>query len=270
MAGTQKIERALGDFARARLPFWAAELVMFGLKQAWACLFGGLLLLAIILSKLTWQPEWSIARYDALFVFALAVQALFLRFRLETWAEARVILVFHITGTAMELFKTHVGSWAYPDEAWFRILTVPMFSGFMYAAVGSYIVRVIRIFDMRFTPYPPLWQTFLLASAIYINFFAHHFLPDIRIGLFAATLLIYARCRVYFTISGQEWWMPLPLSAFLAALALWVAENVGTLTGTWVYVGQSQFELVSFSKIGSWYLLLFVAFVTSLWCCAAR
>lgn len=262
MASTQKIERALGDFARARLPFWAAELVMFGLKQAWACLFGGLLLLAIILSKLIWQSDWPIARYDALFIFALAVQALFLRFRLETWAEARVILLFHITGTAMEVFKTHAGSWAYPEEAWFRIMAVPMFSGFMYASVGSYIARVIRIFDMRFTPYPPLWQTFLLASAIYINFFAHHFLPDIRIGLFAATLLIYTRCRVYFTISGQEWWMPLPLSAFLASLALWVAENVGTLTGTWVYVGQTQFELVSISKIGSWYLLLFVAFVT--------
>jgi uncharacterized membrane protein YoaT (DUF817 family) len=162
----------------------------------------------------------------------------------------------------MQLFKTHAGSWAYPEDAWFRILTVPMFSGFMYASVGSYIARVIPIFEMRFTPYPPLWKTFLLAGAIYVNFFAHHFLPDIGIGLFAGTLLLFARCRVYFTISGQEWWMPMLLSAFLASLALWVAENIGTLTGTWVYVGQSQFELVSFSKIGSWYLLLFVAFVT--------
>lgn len=262
MASTQKIERALGDFARARLPFWAAELVMFVFKQAWACLFGGLLLVAIIISKLIWQPNWPVHRYDALFLFAITVQALFLRFRLETWAEARVILLFHLTGTAMELFKTHAGSWAYPEDAWFRIMAVPMFSGFMYAAVGSYIARVIRIFDMRFTPYPPLWQTFLLASAIYINFFTHHFLPDIRVALFAATLLIFARCRVYFTILGQEWWMPLPISAFLASLALWIAENVGTLTGTWVYVGQRQFELVSISKIGSWYLLLFVAFVT--------
>lgn len=262
MASTQNIERALGDFARARLPFWAAELVMFVLKQAWACLFGALLLLAIITSKLIWPPEWPINRYDALFIFALTVQALFLRYQLETWAEARVILLFHITGTAMELFKTHAGSWSYPENAWFRIMAVPMFSGFMYAAVGSYIARVIRIFDMRFTPYPPLWLTFLLATCIYVNFFAHHFLPDIRLGLFAATLLIYARCRVYFTISGQEWWMPLPVAAFLASIALWVAENVGTRTGTWVYVGQTQFELVSLSKIGSWYLLLFVAFVT--------
>jgi uncharacterized membrane protein YoaT (DUF817 family) len=81
-ASTRNIERALGDFARARLPFWAAELVMFGLKQAWACLFGGLLLAAIIVSKLIWRPEWQIARYDALFIFAVTVQAVFLRYQL--------------------------------------------------------------------------------------------------------------------------------------------------------------------------------------------
>lgn len=259
---TQTIERALGDFARARLPFWAAELVMFVLKQAWACLFGALLLAAIILTKLLWSQNWPIARYDALFIFALLVQAVFLRFGLETWAEARVILLFHLTGTAMELFKTYAGSWSYPEDAVFRIMDVPMFSGFMYAAVGSYIARVIRIFDMRFTPYPPLWMTFILGAAIYINFFAHHFLPDIRIALFAATLILFSRTRVYFTISGREWWMPLPLSAFLASLALWIAENVGTLTGTWIYAGQGQLELVSLAKIGSWYLLLYVAFVT--------
>jgi uncharacterized membrane protein YoaT (DUF817 family) len=259
---TPQLERALGDFARARLPFWAAEFVMFVLKQAWACLFGGLLLGAIIATKLVWQGDWPIARYDALFVFALLLQAAFLRFGLETWAEARVILLFHLTGTAMELFKTAAGSWSYPEDALFRIMQVPLFSGFMYAAVGSYIARVIRIFDMRFTPYPPLWITFVLAAAIYTNFFAHHFLPDVRLGLFAASLIIYAPCRVFFTVSGREWWMPFPLAAFLTALALWVAENVGTLTGTWVYAGQARLELVAWSKLGSWYLLLFVAFVT--------
>ncbi len=260
--GTQTIERALGDYARARLPFWAAELVMFVLKQGWACLFGGLLLSAIIASKLLWQPDWTIARYDALFLFALLVQAVFLRFGLETWAEARVILLFHLTGTAMELFKTYAGSWAYPEDALFRIMAVPLFSGFMYASVGSYIARVIRIFDMRFTPYPPLWATFALGGAIYVNFFAHHFLSDIRLALFACTLLLYARCRVYFRIMQHDWWMPLPLAAFLASLALWIAENIGILTGTWIYAGQARMELVSVGKIGSWYLLLYVAFVT--------
>lgn len=56
--------------------------------------------------------------------------------------------------------------------------------------------------------------------------------------------------------------MPLPLSAFLASLALSSAENVGTLTGTWVYAGQARLELVSLANIGAWYLLLFAPFVT--------
>ena len=33
---------------------------------------------------------------------------------LETWAEAKVILIFHIVGTVMELFKTAAGSWIIP------------------------------------------------------------------------------------------------------------------------------------------------------------
>ena len=152
---TPRLERRLGDWARARLPFGMAELVLFVLKQGWACLFGGLLLLAILLTKAVWHPDWPLQRYDALFLFALSTQAAFLRFKLETWEEARVILLFHLTGTAMELFKTHAVSWSYPEPGLFKLAGVPLFSGFMYASVGSYMARVIRIFEMRFAPYPP-------------------------------------------------------------------------------------------------------------------
>ncbi len=252
----------MGDWARARLPYALAELVMFVLKQGWACLFGGLLLAAIIGTRLIWQPGWPVHRYDALFLFAVATQALFLWRRLETWEEARVILLFHLTGTAMEWFKVGAGSWAYPEAGLFKLMGVPLFSGFMYAAVGSYMARVIRIFDMRFAPYPPFWLTVLLAVAIYVNFFAHHFLPDIRLVLFAATVLIFGRCRIWFRIHDHDWWMPLPLAAFLSSFALWLAENVGTATGTWLYSGQTPDRLVSLAKLGSWYLLLYVAFVT--------
>ncbi|MBL9053212.1 MAG: DUF817 domain-containing protein [Tabrizicola sp.] len=252
----------MGDWVRARLPFALAEFVLFVLKQGWACLFGGLLLVAIIGTKLVWQPGWPFHRYDVLFLFAIATQALFLWKKLETWEEARVILLFHLTGTAMEWFKVHAGSWAYPESGLFKLMGVPLFSGFMYASVGSYIARVVRIFDMRFAPYPPFWATALLAAAIYGNFFAHHFLPDIRLGLFAATVLLFARTRIWFRIHDRHWWMPLPLAAFLAALALWIAENLGTATGTWLYSGQLSGQAVSLAKLGSWYLLLYVAFVT--------
>lgn len=259
---TRSIERRLGDWARARLPYALAEFGMFVLKQGWACLFGGLLLLAIIGSKLIWQADWPLYRYDALFLFALTTQAAFLWLRLETWEEARVILLFHLTGTAMEWFKVHAGSWAYPEPGFFKLMGVPLFSGFMYAAVGSYMARVIRIFDMRFAPYPPFWMTLALAVAIYVNFFAHHVLPDIRNALFVATIVLFARTRIWFRISDRDWWMPLPVAALLSSVALWLAENIGTATGTWLYSGQTPGQWVSLAKLGSWYLLLYVAFVT--------
>ena len=88
---------------------------MFVLKQGWACLFGGLLLVAIITTKLTGNADWPLHRYDALFLLAVALQALFLWRKLETWDEARVILLFHLTGTAMEWFKVARGPGPVPN-----------------------------------------------------------------------------------------------------------------------------------------------------------
>jgi uncharacterized membrane protein YoaT (DUF817 family) len=257
-----RLERRLGDWARAGLPYGLAELVMFILKQGWACLFGGLLLIAILATRLVWSPEWPVHRYDALFLFAITTQVVFLWKGLETWEEARVILLFHLTGTAMEWFKVGAGSWSYPEPGLFKLWGVPLFSGFMYASVGSYMARVIRLFDMRFAPYPPFWLTVVFALAIYVNFFAHHFLPDIRVALFAGSVLLFARTRIWFRISDRDWWMPLPVAAFLSSFALWLAENIGTATGTWLYSGQVAGQVVSFAKLGSWYLLLYVSFVT--------
>jgi uncharacterized membrane protein YoaT (DUF817 family) len=260
--GIRWLEHALGDRARAVLPGWAAEFALFVLKQGWACLFGGLLLLALIGTDLVWQPDWPVHRYDALVALALGLQAAFLWLKLETWEEVRVILLFHLTGTVMEIFKVNAGSWSYPEPALLKLWGVPLFSGFMYASVGSYIARVIRNFDMRFEPYPPFWTTVLLATAIYVNFFAHHWLPDIRVLLFVATVTLYARTGVWYRVDRVTRRMPLPVAALLSSVALWVAENVGTATGTWLYTGQVRGEWVSFAKLGSWYLLLYVAFVT--------
>ncbi len=259
MKQTPQIECALGDTMRRHLPHALSELVMFGLKQGWACLFGGLMLAALIATKAIWQSDWPVARYDALVVFAIALQATLLAFRLETWREARLIALFHLTGTLMEIFKVHVGSWAYPEPGILKIIGVPLFSGFMYAAVGSYMARVIRIFHMRFAPFPPYGWTVALALAIYANFFTHHWLPDLRLALFAATILLFARTRIWFRIGANRYWMPLPLAAILTSVFLWIAENVGTHTGTWVYGGT---PLVSLAKMGSWYLLLYVSFAT--------
>ena len=259
---TRQLERELGDWMRHRLPFGAAEFVMFVLKQGWAAIFGAALLAGIIISSQIWQADWPIARYDALLAYAVGLQILFLATGMESWREVRVILLFHFTGTAMEIFKVYAGSWAYPGDGIMKLYNVPLFSGFMYAAVGSYMARVIRLFDMRFAPYPPFWTTVLLGTAIYVNLFAHHFLPDIRLALFAATVILFIRTRIWFAIGARWYWMPLPLAAFFSSFFLWLAENVGTFTKTWLYSGQSSDQWVSFAKMGSWYLLLYVSFVT--------
>ena len=261
MLQTRPLEKHLGRGMRGRLPDRLTEFVMFGLKMGWASLFGGLMLGGIIASKAFWQADWPISRYDALLGYALAIQIVFLAFRLETLEEAKVILLFHLTGTLMEWFKVSAGSWAYPEPGLFKLFDVPLFSGFMYASVGSFIARVIRLFEMRFAPYPPFALTLALAVAIYANFFAHHFVWDLRLLLIAATIVLYGRTMIAYTV-GRRHRMNLVLAAALSSFFLWLAENIGTLTGTWVYAGTHLSSFASLSKMGSWYLLLYVAFIT--------
>jgi len=238
------------------------EFVSFGVKQAWACLFGGVMLALLLATHLFYPDAAALSRYDFLVLAALALQLLLILSGLETWEEARVILVFHIVGTVMELFKTAHGSWIYPEDSFLRIGAVPLFSGFMYAAVGSYLARVWRIFEFRFDRFPPLWLQGLLAAAIYVNFFAHHWLPDIRLGLFAATALIYLRTMVWFRPDEVHRPMPLLVGFFLVALFIWFAENLATFARAWTYPGQEDgWEMVSLSKLGSWYLLMIISFV---------
>ena len=128
----RRVRRAL-----APLPAPLAEFILFGLKQAWACMFAALMLSLLIGTKLVWQPDWPIHRYDALFASAVFIQVAFLALKLESFDEAKVILIYHVVGTIMGLFETHMGSWVYPEPAVMRIAGVPLFSGFMYAAIGS-------------------------------------------------------------------------------------------------------------------------------------
>ena len=241
---------------------WLYEFVLFGFKQAWACLFGGLLLALLLATHFFYPESAALHRYDFLTLSAISIQAAMLAFRLETWAEAKVILIFHIVGTVMELFKTAAGSWIYPEASVLHIGAVPLFSGFMYAAVGSYIARVWRIFDFRFTNYPARSATWLLAAAIYINFFAHHWLPDIRVLLFAVTILLFWRTRIHFRNWRDHRWMPLLLGFLLVALFIWGAENIGTFARAWTYPGQEDgWKMVSLAKLGSWLLLMLISFV---------
>jgi len=241
---------------------WLYEFLLFGFKQGWACLFGALMLTLLLGTHFFYPKDAPLARYDFLTLAAVTIQAGMLIFRLESWREAGVIAVFHVVGTVMELFKTSAGSWEYPEVGVLHIGAVPLFSGFMYAAVGSYIARIWRIFRIRLDPYPPLWTTAVLAAAIYVNFFAHHWLPDMRIGLFVATALLFWRARFHFTPFRQERWMPVLLGFFLVALFIWLAENIGTFAHAWSYPSQRDgWHMVSITKLGAWYLLMIISVV---------
>lgn len=238
------------------------EFALFVFKQGWACLFGGAILLLVLLTHLYWPPECTLARYDFLFLAAIAIQAILLATRMETPREAKVILVFHVVGTLMELYKTRVGSWSYPERSFFHVGRVPLFSGFMYASVGSYIARTTRIMDMRYTRYPKRLWTAALGVLIYVNFFTHHFLPDVRLLLFAGVALAFGRTWVYYKPYRSFRRMPLLLGFFLVALFIWAAENISTFAHVWVYPDQKHgWHMVHVEKLGSWFLLMIISFI---------
>ncbi len=238
---------------------------MFVLKHLWAGVFGGILMLAIGLSALIWQPDWPVTRYDALFVIALAVQVAFIALRLETRDEIIALAVFCAMGLGIEVFNTARGTWIYPESGRLALGNVPLFVGFMYAAVGICVLRMIRIFQMCFAPFPPRGLALGLALLIYANFFTQHLWVDIRMGLFVGSALLFGRTRIWFTpMPGRRWWMPMLLSLFLSALGVWLAENLGSLTGTWLYHGQQIPEPVNLATLGSWYLFLCVALMVAL------
>ena len=249
-------------FIRGPISGFLFEALSFVIKQAWACLFGGMML-ALLLGTYWFYPQGAeLARYDFLTLSALTIQIGMLVGGLETWEEAKVIFLFHIVGTIMEIFKTHYGSWIYPEPALLRIGGVPLFSGFMYACVGSYIARIWRIFDFHFVRFPPLVLQTGLAVLIYVNFFTHHFGPDIRWALFIGAAILYGPCIILFKPDDVHRRMPLILGLVLVALMIWAAENIGTYARAWAYPGQkSDWQMVSIAKLGSWFLLMIISFV---------
>ncbi|HMN72405.1 MAG TPA: DUF817 domain-containing protein [Rhodoblastus sp.] len=237
------------------------EFLRFGFKQAVACVFGGLMVALMLATHWLYPRGAGLARSDFLFLAALAIQVVLIWTRFESLDEAKVIFIFHVVGTLMEVFKTAQGSWIYPDAAFFRIGGAPLFTGFMYAAIGSYMMRAWSLFDFRFLRHPPLWRVGVLAAAIYANFFTHHWLPDMRYALFAACGLVFGRSWIYYRVHHSWRRMPMLLAAFLAALFIWFAENIGTYTQTWLYPAQrAGWSMVGLPKLGSWFLLQIVSY----------
>lgn len=239
------------------------ELLHFFLANVRASYFGAFLLFLFMLTELVTLPYLS--RYDWIFIGAVSFQLVALLFRFEKPKEFLVILLFHALATGMELFKTHpaIGSWVYPDTGGviFMFATVPLFTGFLYSAVGSYISRAFIFLRLSFVRFPRYIHLWVLAALIYLNFFTHHFVYDIRYLLFLYILFIFWSTRIDFKVYEKVRSMPFLLAALLTAGFVWIAENIGTFTSIWLYPSQLEYwHLISFNKVGSWFLLLILSF----------
>ncbi len=240
---------------------FAAEFLYFGIKEARACLFVGLFFAAVF--GMPREGLWGVPRYDALLLIAVAIQTWMVWAKLETVDELKAVCLFHAIGFALEVFKTSSGirSWSYPDFAYTKLWGVPLFSGFMYAAVGSYIIQAWRLMDLRVRHHPPYWMATLIAVLIYANFFTHHYIGDYRWYLAACALGLYARSSVVFRPLDRERTMPLLLAFVLIGFFIWLAENISTFFGIWRYPNQiGAWSAVHVGKWSSWSLLVIMTF----------
>ncbi len=250
--------------ARPRLTGLArllTELAFFGLKEARACLFAGLFFIAVF--AIPRSGVLGIPRYDVLLIIAVGIQAVMLWTKLETLDEVKAITLFHLIGFALEVFKTSgaIQSWSYPDFAYTKLFGVPLFSGFMYAAVGSYMIQAWRLLDLRIDHHPPYWMAWLVAILVYANFFTHHYIGDYRWYITALALGLYARSAVIFRPFDRDRRMPLLLAFVLIGFFIWLAENISTFFAIWSYPDQlGAWSVVHVAKWSSWSLLVIMTF----------
>ena len=240
-----------------QFPTW---LIRFAKLQALSCIFPFTLIAVLALTKQFSIP--GLPRYDLILVAGLLIQVFMFVARLETKDEVKVICVFHALGLALETFKKSVGSWSYPDCAYTKVGDVPLYSGFMYASVASYMCQAWRRLKLEITGWPLQWVVVLLSSAVYINFFTNRFLPDIRWPMVGLILIAFRRTRVSYTVTNAPQSMPLPMSFFLIGLFVYFAENIATRLCAWQYPHQAEgWQPVHWQKLGSWALLTIVSFI---------
>lgn len=237
----------------------------FSFKAVSAALFGILLLLAFACTA-SWggQEYWGLFRYDYLLFYAVCIQIGLLYLKLESWAEAKVIALFHLLAMLMEIFLTHpqIASWQYPHPAVFKIFTVPLFAGFMYSAVGSFFARSLRLYHISFENLPQFSTMLILAVLSYINFMSKFFVPDIRYLLFAWSVLLFWKTKMSFELQQQRFQLPMLPVLWLLAFLIWIAENISTFYQIWLYPSQvDAWHMVGWGKLGSWYLLLLLSLV---------
>jgi len=236
------------------------QLVYFGWIQALSCVFPVVIFASLAITQIMSLP--MLPRYDWLLIICLFMQWWMVYSGLETKDELKVITLFHLIGLGLELFKVHMGSWSYPEEGYSKLLGVPLYSGFMYASVASYLCQAWRRMNVVLVKWPPFFIVVSLAFAIYLNFFTHHFWLDIRWWLSGLVILVFWNSWVTYEVNGKCYRMPIALSFVLIGFFIWIAENIATFFGAWQYPNQTHtWSLVHLGKVSSWLLLVIVSFL---------
>lgn len=245
---------------RVGAPSMVRQLAAFVAIQAAATVFPFSVLAILAITLRVHVP--GIYRYDLILLLCLLVQAAMVWTRLETRDELKVICVFHVLGIGLELYKTKMGSWAYPEPGWAKVGAVPLYSGFMYASVASYMCQAWRRFDLHLAGWTRSAPVVATAATIYGNFFSHHFLPDLRWVLTGVMCLLLVRASVSFVVCGVRRRMPIVVAMLLIGLFVWIGENAATFLGAWAYPNQtSGWRPVHIGKISSWALLAVISFI---------
>lgn len=235
------------------------ELLVFGIKNALACIFPVFIFGILFLTQ--GYESALLPRYDLLLLLCLGMQAFMVISGLETRDELKVICLFHILGLIMEIHKVDHGAWSYPTFAYTKVLGVPLFSGFMYASVASYMTQSWRYFRTQLHGWPPRMATGIVGIAIYLNFFTNEYVRDVRWILIPALFLVFWKTHVSFhTLQRRR--MPVTLSFLLICFFVWIAENIATSLRAWQYAHQAgAWQAVHLGIIGSWFLLVIVSFI---------
>lgn len=240
--------------------FFGKQFLLFGYLQAISCIFPVIIFTSLALSSTL--HDFVIPRYDLMLLICLAVQYAMYKIGLETRDEVYVITLFHGLGLLMELHKVYHGSWSYPEDAYTKVFGVPLYSGFMYASVGSYICQAWRNLQLDIIHWPKTRYACLLALAIYLNFFSNAFIPDLRVYIAIVLCAAFWKTKFQFVLSGHRYFIPALLSFIIIGFFIWTAENIATFFNAWKYAYQHKgWQMVTWHKITSWSLLVIVSII---------
>ncbi len=231
-----------------------AEAVAFVAIHFRSALFP-LFLFATIAASSFWNA--GLARYDFIFIACLSAQLLLVIAKLESLREIYVLGIFHLCGLGLEIYKVNHGSWSYPDSGNWRLGSVPVYSGFMYASVASYMLQAWKHFQLQLENYPN-WKWILAISiVIYMNFFLNKFWTESRWFVVLLVVSIFWSTKVTFINIDRRFKLPLNATFFLLGLFVWFAEHICSALGGYQYPYQKDgWTWVDPGKFTAWCLLV--------------